>query len=182
MNETIKNSSIIEHLNNTTFIYHSKKDWNILINIFSIIIIIYSLIRKPIIYSFDSDPISILMLFQLFFISFLFTYILIQLLWNFFGKEKITIDNHFIHFQKTIFGLGIYKKFPKTDVIFFKNKKVDFKYDFYDAFKKYNPLSKHNFKGKIVIQGKNQNYTFAQILEDVDVQPTIELLNKKVKN
>lgn len=100
--------------------------------------------------------------------------ILAMLLWGYFGKEMIEFNRDDVHFEKTIFGIGIKKKLNKKEVKNFRFEKIN------DSAFNGNRWAFWGLgPGKIKFDYGFKTYSFGLGTDDAETNYLIEELNKK---
>lgn len=103
-------------------------------------------------------------------------FVLFFLLWGFFGFETVIIENGLFHLKKTIFNIGISKKFETHEVKNIRIEKVE------TGLFSGNRWSIYGLgPGKVKFDYGLKTYSFGLSVDDAEANYLLELLTKKIK-
>lgn len=108
----------------------------------------------------------------------IFLIMAIEILWRFFGKERLLINNYKIYLEKTIFEYGFKTEINLIEVKDFKIPKDDIEEAMEYQVQRY--ILEFPQKGKIEIQTNKKNYTFGKFLTNKDTKFLINEIKNKL--
>ncbi|MCC6372988.1 MAG: hypothetical protein IT236_18440 [Bacteroidia bacterium] len=100
--------------------------------------------------------------------------VIANVLWGFFGKEKLLINSFETRFEKTIFNIGIKKKLQSSELKNFRFELIEESATNKRSFIGFGP-------GKIKFDYGFKTYSFGLGLDDAEAQHIVSLLRKRYK-
>ncbi len=108
----------------------------------------------------------------------IFLILVFEILWQFFGEERLFLNNNKIYIEKKIFDYGLKTEINLIEVKDFKIPKDDIEVAMEYQTKRY--ILEFLQKGKIEIQTINKNYTFGKFINDKDAKFLINEIKNKL--
>ncbi len=127
--------------------------------------------------TFESDVrISPFILVWLLFWTLAGLFVVGTILWGFFGKESIEFIGSSVHFNKTIFGIGLKKKLIKKDVKNFRFNTIN------ESLFGGNRRAVYGLgPGKVKFDYGMKTFSFGLSLDEAEANHLINLLNERIK-